>query len=1100
MDGNLLQELDRDFAALLLNGAVSLDAASPTSTLVTATSANAVSPTPAPTALPRTSGSSAATPEKRPSLTQHVKFMDDYFAMGNRDNSMTRKAHARDRKSVCGRCSEDCQRTHWCAGHKADCASFAQPPLAKTFDPSNRSDVPWPVDPIFASANRNGVGVWMSVAGDIAHIMDPPYAPPEGYVSEPLNSGPPSWARWAGLDDPSRLVPGPSLHKYFGGCLANFRFVVQNRRKDGQAMAIIGGDIMLTVNSVLKEGLLPEDLAHVRFERIDEDKVAMHVFPWIDYTGRTRAAIVEINGVAAPKGDFSAEGGEYRPPERPSGKPWDRVLDWDRAEVILAPGDFAIICAQFRLGDAHAFRSYPRVLHTTLGAGIPCIKMGVRDVNRTASELRSDLYSNFTPPLDPDGNVFMLQAGTDIKYIWEYFEPLRGPNPDDFLPKRIGKRATQREESMKRIYPAKSRSAVLDMDPELASALQNEFARLILETHFSSDLSDNASGVPMPEASSSSSRGTRPSTESGATQRGRRKTAAARARAHDNEMWGIYHEPVAGVVADENAARKAHKRDAKENCGRCGKEKAAGTRLQTCSRCKYVIGRVGEELIADIPPSPQVDQSVRKSFNGREHWRHGHKVECTAFVHPPLAKTFDSAQRPDVPWPIDPIFARVKENGLGVWVTASPLMGHTMQPAYVPADGEYTKTIPPPSFLRWIQQETASPMELLTGALKKFSGPTLVTLRIMVQNRRTDGRIFAVFGEQTRFSLACDELKEYVLPEERDRCSYQTLHGIDLMWFPPWQDYNDRTRVALLEINGVEAPRGTVGPDLEYQPPEKPTGAPWNRVVDWKRACVALAPGDFAVYSAQYRIGDGVTLTDLPQALTRAACVGPLTYISRNVTDKEPDWAELVETEVSIIAGWPLPPPGMTPVLAEVDIPYVDKYYEPYYELGPDAFLVQRYGMRAKRLMEDLLKAAPEEVRQASAFYTPPAATSSPLTQAPKQPAASPERSPASSVPVVPSNQPAASSKPPAPSPTPSAALSERSAKLADRVDLQDSSPLILGFPYKSTSPAEETQSDPEADSDVEACEAGSDSENSPDSEGEGDPDSEDNRRGCCIA
>ena len=103
--------------------------------------------------------------------------------------------------------------------------------------------------------------------------MDPPYAPPEGYASEPINFGPPSWERWAGLDDPSRLVPGPSPHKYFGGCLANFRFVVQNRRKDGQAMAIIGGDIMLTVNSVLKEGLRPEDLAHVRFERIDEECV-----------------------------------------------------------------------------------------------------------------------------------------------------------------------------------------------------------------------------------------------------------------------------------------------------------------------------------------------------------------------------------------------------------------------------------------------------------------------------------------------------------------------------------------------------------------------------------------------------------------------------------------------------------------------------------------------------------------------------------------------------------------------------------------------------------------------------------------------------------
>ena len=90
----------------------------------------------------------------------------------------------------------------------------------------------------------------------------------------------------------------------------------------------------------------------------------------------------------------------------------------------------------------------------------------------------------------------------------------------------------------------------------------------------------------MHEASSSSPRGTRTSSATGGPSGGRRKTAVARARAHDQEMWGIYHEPVAGVDDDENAARKAHKRDAKEVCGRCGKEKAAGTRLQTCSRCK----------------------------------------------------------------------------------------------------------------------------------------------------------------------------------------------------------------------------------------------------------------------------------------------------------------------------------------------------------------------------------------------------------------------------------------------------------------------------------------------------------------------------------
>jgi hypothetical protein len=39
--------------------------------------------------------------------------------------------------------------------------------VAKLFDPSEREDVPWPVDPIFGTANAQGVGVWVTTNADL---------------------------------------------------------------------------------------------------------------------------------------------------------------------------------------------------------------------------------------------------------------------------------------------------------------------------------------------------------------------------------------------------------------------------------------------------------------------------------------------------------------------------------------------------------------------------------------------------------------------------------------------------------------------------------------------------------------------------------------------------------------------------------------------------------------------------------------------------------------------------------------------------------------------------------------------------------------------
>jgi hypothetical protein len=41
-------------------------------------------------------------------------------------------------------------------------ACLISPPVAKTFDPSERPDIPWPVDPIFGTEHSKGVGIWVT--------------------------------------------------------------------------------------------------------------------------------------------------------------------------------------------------------------------------------------------------------------------------------------------------------------------------------------------------------------------------------------------------------------------------------------------------------------------------------------------------------------------------------------------------------------------------------------------------------------------------------------------------------------------------------------------------------------------------------------------------------------------------------------------------------------------------------------------------------------------------------------------------------------------------------------------------------------------------
>ncbi|TRM58330.1 hypothetical protein BD626DRAFT_611983 [Schizophyllum amplum] len=238
-----------------------------------------------------------------------------------------RKARRKDRKNVCGRCnkrklagtrlqtcsrcksinycSENCQQEHWRAGHKRECATFMHPPLAKTFDPSDRLDVPWPaVDPIFAKTSQNGVGIWMITGGRVGSLLQRAFEPAKGVGPDCDLDGPPSYRSWAGLRDLQKHGEGVEFRKYVGFTLATLRIVVQNMRTDGRVVAVYGNDTVFGVFDHLKGCLLPDELARVTYQTLEEEKQIMINPPWIDYNGRLRVAIVEINGFVAPKGRF----------------------------------------------------------------------------------------------------------------------------------------------------------------------------------------------------------------------------------------------------------------------------------------------------------------------------------------------------------------------------------------------------------------------------------------------------------------------------------------------------------------------------------------------------------------------------------------------------------------------------------------------------------------------------------------------------------------------------------------------------------------------------------------------------------------------------
>ncbi|KAL1686702.1 hypothetical protein GGG16DRAFT_128492 [Schizophyllum commune] len=499
MDEAFTQELESNFARLLIGGSDAVDAQAivPRARL-TGTPASPSTDEGSPST--STSSNKKKNKKKKKASSPLYDAVDEHaHAILNaaHDEVAARKARKKDRKTICGRCgrdklvgtrlqtcsmcncSQNCQREHWQAGHKEECYGFVHPPFAKTFDPSDRPDVDWPICPIFCQHNENGLGLWMTTAGELGTLLQQAFEPPEGRDTDTPSDGPPSYQRWAGLKGPNKRPFGRELKKYMGSTLVSLRIIVQNRRKDGRVIAVIAGQTMYAVFGYLKNNLLPQDLKAAKFHTTPGGSDLMTVSPWKDYNGRLRVSIVEVNGVQAPKGKFNGPGGEYKPQPRPTGQPWDRVIDWDDGEVILGAGDFAVYCVQYRLGDGDEWKSYPEIMARSAELLVPAFVAQAKSTGGAGwrdAAWRELSMARIRPQQPRD--FFVMKATPDFKYIDEYYRPYFEEGPDEFDAKRQGTRAAQANEMMKKAVPMQLKAMMGMLPPDKRAEAAARFRAL----------------------------------------------------------------------------------------------------------------------------------------------------------------------------------------------------------------------------------------------------------------------------------------------------------------------------------------------------------------------------------------------------------------------------------------------------------------------------------------------------------------------------------------------------------------------------------------------------------------------------------------------
>ncbi|RDX57333.1 hypothetical protein OH76DRAFT_31352 [Lentinus brumalis] len=213
-----------------------------------------------------------------------------------------------------------------------------------------------------------------------------------------------------------------------------------------------------------------------------------------------------------------------------------------------------------------------------------------------------------------------------------------------------------------------------------------------------------------------------------------------------------------------------------------------------------------------------------------------HKRECGRFVTPPLTRAFlTQSTGNDTIYPKHPVFAKGYHDGVGCWVS------HEGRPDFG-LQAFATNTWATPETWR---KTYSSRVTSYTPLAEKYNAlrPNLLTLAVVVQNRRKDKKPIVVFAGRTRVVTkpGADHAVTQAKSDLEDITSYEEEGGSVAALRVAEDPLYRCPRLAIKNVAGVE-----------FQADHPPLS-----VVNEPHGIVFLAPGEYVVYNVQFRVGDG---------------------------------------------------------------------------------------------------------------------------------------------------------------------------------------------------------------------------------------------------
>ncbi|TFK94049.1 hypothetical protein K466DRAFT_477419 [Polyporus arcularius HHB13444] len=349
-----------------------------------------------------------------------------------------------------------------------------------------------------------------------------------------------------------------------------------------------------------------------------------------------------------------------------------------------------------------------------------------------------------------------------------------------------------------------------------------------------------------------------------------------------------------------NKKRKATTGSEAHHCTFCGKEDKEN--LRNCSLCKSVRYCDRQCQLAD--------------------YKARHKQECVDFVHPPLTRAFMTEPINDEQYPQRPVFARGHRQGVGCWVSVDGEFDCSLKPLAEPMN-----LTTPEDYHATMARRMAlapGPEVVLIGEKSKAFTRNLLTLSILVQNRRKDDMKVLVFGSRIQLVSLASTKDAFVKgrPEVDKFHTFQDggeAMAVMSVADDPWEK---RPRLQVKNFSGT---------DIKGNAPPPPS------VHDASKGIVSLNPGEYVIYRTQFRVGDDDRIATDFEALGRLCGLS----IPFKLWEQGSDPLLLDNMLSQHIHNDGHSPQG---IVATIDRPALYEFYADYIERGEEAFIESHFG------------------------------------------------------------------------------------------------------------------------------------------------------------